>query len=125
MALTRQERLSIHKKQERLQVRSGVPHVRDLREGVPVLRSTQEGLVEYIRYNGVLYKKVFSRSGDDNLKVKGTFAANNKKPLEAPDWTVTNKTGTPRDLDANGALAALGDRLAQLVDDLISIGLLQ
>ena len=61
MALTRQERLSIHKRQERLQVRSGVPHVRDLREGVPVLRSTSEGIVEYVKHNGLLFKKVLDK----------------------------------------------------------------
>ena len=62
MALTRAERIMIHKKQERLQVESNVPNVSDLKEGVPVLRSTGEGVVEYVRYNGVLYKKVFSKS---------------------------------------------------------------
>ena len=61
MGMTRQERISIHKKQERLQIKSGVPIVSDLEEGVPVLRSTAEGVVQYVRYNGVLYKKVFDR----------------------------------------------------------------
>ena len=60
-----------------------------------------------------------------NLKATGYFAANNATPAAAPDWTVSNKTGTSRALDANGTLADIGDRLAQLVDDLISIGLLQ
>ena len=62
MAMTRQERLSIHKKQEKLQVSNGVPSVNELTEGVPVLRSTPEGLVEYVRYHGVLHKKVFDRA---------------------------------------------------------------
>jgi len=61
MGMTRQERLAIHKKQERLQVKSGVPRVPDLKEGVPVLRATTEGVVEYVRHNGVLYKKVLDR----------------------------------------------------------------
>ena len=59
--MTRQERIALHKKQERLQVKSGVPIVSDLNEGVPVLRSTSEGVVEYVRHNGVLYKKVLDR----------------------------------------------------------------
>jgi hypothetical protein len=58
MGLTRQERIALHKKQERLQVKGGKPNVYDLQEGVPVLRSTSEGVVEYVRYNGKLYKKV-------------------------------------------------------------------
>ena len=60
--MTRQERIAIHKKQERLQVRFGVPIVSELKEGVPVLRSTVEGVVEYVRYNGVLYKNVLDKS---------------------------------------------------------------
>jgi len=68
MAMTRQERLSIHKKQERLQVSNGVPSANELTEGVPVLRSTPEGLVEYVRYHGVLHKKVFDRDGSKEDK---------------------------------------------------------
>ena len=58
MALTRQDRVSIHKKQERSQISEGAPLPDELSEGVPTFRSTSEGVVEYIRYNGVLYKKV-------------------------------------------------------------------
>ena len=59
--MTRQERIALHKKQERLQVKSGVPTVADLKEGVLVLRSTTEGVVEYVRHNGVLYKNVLEK----------------------------------------------------------------
>jgi len=65
MGMTRQERIALHKKQERLQVKSGVPRVADLKEGVPVLRDTTkvggEGVVEYVRHNGVLYKNVLEK----------------------------------------------------------------
>ena len=61
MGMTRQERIALHKKQERLQVKSGVPLVAELKEGVPALRSTSEGVVEYVRHNGVLHKKVLDR----------------------------------------------------------------
>ena len=59
--MTRQDRNALHKKQERLQVKSGVPIVSALKEGVPVLRSTNEGVVEYVRHNGVLYKNVLEK----------------------------------------------------------------
>ena len=59
--MTREERVALHKKQESLQVKSGVPIVSALKEGVPVLRSTSEGVVEYVRHNGVLYKNVLER----------------------------------------------------------------
>ena len=61
MGMTRQERIALHKKQERLQVKEGAPSVADLKEGVPVLRSTSAGVVEYVRHNGVLFKKVLDR----------------------------------------------------------------
>ena len=61
MGLTRQERIALHKKQERLQVKSGTPAVSDLSEGGPVLRSTSEGVVEYVKNKGKLFKKVLDR----------------------------------------------------------------
>ena len=61
MGMTRQERVALHKKQERIQVKKGAPVSKDLKEGVPVLRSTTEGVVEYVRNNGVLFKKVLDR----------------------------------------------------------------
>ena len=62
MGMTRQDRIALHKKQERLQVKSGTPAVADLKEGVPALRSTAEGVVEYVRHNGILYKNVLERA---------------------------------------------------------------
>ena len=62
MGMTRQDRVSIHKKQEVLQIKEGVPTVTELSEGVPTLRSTDEGVVEYVRYRGVLYKKVLDKA---------------------------------------------------------------
>ena len=59
--MTRQERIALHKKQERLQIKSGVPTLSNLKEGVPVLRSTNDGIVEFVRHNGVLFKKVLDR----------------------------------------------------------------
>ena len=61
MGMTRQERLALHKKQERLQVKNGTPTTNDLKEGVPVLRTTSEGVVEYVKFNNVLHKKVLDK----------------------------------------------------------------
>ena len=61
MGMTRQERIALHKKQERLQIKDGVPIAAELKEGVPVLRSTFECVVEYIKHNGVLHKKVLDK----------------------------------------------------------------
>jgi len=62
MAITKSERRSSHKKQERLQIKSGSPAAGELTEGVPALRfTTLDGLVEYINFKGILYKKVYTR----------------------------------------------------------------
>ena len=64
MGMTRQERIALHKKQERLQVKSGDPSASDLEEGVPVLRTTSEGVVEYVKHSGELYKKVLDKANE-------------------------------------------------------------
>ena len=53
--MNRQERLSIHKKQERLHIGNGVPNISELSEGVPVIRLTKKGLIEFIKYNNRIY----------------------------------------------------------------------
>ena len=54
MAITKEERLVRkyqHTKQERLQVKQGIPLASNLREGVPELWVTHEdGLVEYVEF---------------------------------------------------------------------------
>ena len=60
--MTRQERIALHKKQERLQVKNGSPSTNDLQEGVPELRKTTEGVVEYVKHNNVLYKKLLDKA---------------------------------------------------------------
>ena len=62
MPYTAEQRRQLHKKQERMQVREGIPIPADLKEGVPVLRTTLEGVVEYVKHNGILYKKVLDKA---------------------------------------------------------------
>ena len=62
MPMTRQERVALHKKQERIVVRDGAPIVSDLKEGVPELRKTREGVVEYVKKDNILYKKVLDKA---------------------------------------------------------------
>lgn len=54
--MDRDLRVLLHKKQERLLIKKGLPNIEELDEGVPVLRMTAEGLFEFVRYNNVLYK---------------------------------------------------------------------
>ena len=116
--MTRQERIALHKKQERLQVKSGVPIVADLNEGVPVLRSTSEGVVEYVRHNGVLYKNVLDRInvGDttiDNYQI--TWSANEPTPGSANTIDDGNTVG-----DDNEGGQAIADLTAK-VNDILNV----
>ena len=56
--MTRQDRVNLHTKQDKIQVLDGVPLAADLKEGVPTLRKTKEGLVEYVKHANILYKNV-------------------------------------------------------------------
>lgn len=61
MGYTREQRTILHTKQGRMSKGLGVPTLNELIEGVPVLRATEEGVVEYVRFNNELYKKVLER----------------------------------------------------------------
>ena len=72
MGLTRQERVALHKKQERLQVRKGVPSVADMKEGVPELRYVEgAGLTEYTKFNNVLHEKTLDKSNEAKEEATG------------------------------------------------------
>jgi len=59
--MSRDIRNATHQKQNRTQIRRGVPNIAELKEAVPVLRSVPGiGIVEYIRYNGQLYSSAYS-----------------------------------------------------------------
>ena len=102
MPMTRQDRVNLHTKQERLQIASGVPLHAELKESVPVLRKTNEGLVEYVKHNNVLFKNVWLKELDSVYNVDSdistlTDKAATKIPL-TPDydsgWVQLNKDTT-------------------------------
>ena len=62
--MNRQDRISLHKKQEVIKLKEGVPSIHELTNGVPTLRSTKDGVIEYVKYNGVLYKNQYKLSTD-------------------------------------------------------------
>ena len=62
MAMTRQERIALHKKQERIQIRTGIPMLVEMKEGVPEIRRTSEGVIEYVKSSGVLFKKALDKA---------------------------------------------------------------
>lgn len=97
MPMTRAERVSIHKKQERMLLKDGVPLVRELQEGVPTLRSTSEGVVEYVSYGGALYQNVFSKSTRTSVPVKSAFGVYQSTSADAQ--TIADSTHTRINFD--------------------------
>ena len=89
MGMTRQERIALHKKQERLQIKSGTPNKNDLKEGVPVLRSTSKGVVEYVKFKGVLHKQILDKD-TRTLEEEINDTVNN---ITINDLTVTDPIG--------------------------------
>jgi len=69
MAFTREDRVSLHKKQERIVVGDGAPSVNDLIDGIPVFRKVSGKIVEYIRIGNVLYQSVFGKASIFSDKV--------------------------------------------------------
>ena len=61
--MNRQERISLHKKQERLQIQEGPPSIPDMKEGVPEIRHVEgTGLVEFVRFKSVLHENTLEQS---------------------------------------------------------------
>ena len=59
--MRREDRIALHKKQQKIQVKKGAPRLAEMTDGVREIRFTEsEGLVEYVKYKNVLHKKVFS-----------------------------------------------------------------
>ena len=74
MPYTPEQRRQLHTKQSRLHITSGKPLIEELKEGIPVLRSTPEGVVEYVRYKGELYKKAFTRVSGEKKSISIDYA---------------------------------------------------
>ena len=97
--MRRQERINLHRKQEAMKLKKGAPLARDLINGVPTLRATKEGIVEYVKYNGTMYKNKYELSTkvlDDSLiKTAGNFDLNSGGDINltaANDLNITTKT---------------------------------
>ena len=88
MTLTRNERIALNQKQNKVIVGDGVPVDTDLTEGLSQIRKTSEGLVEYGKSDNVVYKKVLDESG----KMK-------ERPKKQ---TKIEKSILEDDLDSNG-----------------------
>ena len=105
--MTRQARNDLHRKQDRIQVKDGVPVITDLVEGVPVIRSTSEGLVEYIRYGNILYKQVYSKASDSTTINDYTITWSANEPTAGSANTIDDGNTVGDDNEGGQAIADL------------------
>ena len=115
--MTRQERIALHKKQERRNISSGVPRPSDIKEGVSEVRNIPGlGVVEYTKVNGSVVENVFNRPPSKAIRdltdsTGGTSGGN----------TVSNFAAAPLNLSAAASVADAENAVATIVDKLNDI----
>ena len=108
--MTRQERIALHKKQERMHIKNGAPAISDLEEGVPVIRATLEGLVEYIRHGNILYKQVYSKASDSTTIDDYTITWSANEPTAGSANTIDDGNTVGNDNEGGQAIADLTEK---------------
>jgi len=117
MPMTRQERIALHKKQERRNISSGVPISSELKEGVSEVRNIHGlGVVEYTKVNGAVVENVLNRPPSKAIRdltdsTGGTSGGN----------TVAAISNNPINLAAAAAKADVRNGLATIIDKLNDI----
>ena len=115
--MTRQERVALHKKQERRNISSGEPRPSDIKEGVSEVRNIPGlGVVEYTKVNGAVVENVFNRPPSKAIRdlrdsTGGTSGGN----------TVSNFGAAPLNLAAAASVADAENAVATIVDKLNDI----
>ena len=127
MPMSRQDRVNLHKKQERTQVSSGRPDVSELKEGVPTVRQTGDGVIEFLKHNGTLMQNVLSPSAaiTDITDSTGGTVSN----------TIANPTGIANNADVStvvtkesefeSAVASLASKINTIIQVLREQSLIQ
>jgi len=108
--MTRQDRVNLHKKQERVISSTTEPDIAALKEGVPTIRQTSEGTVEFTKINNSLVKKVLNPSAaiSDLSTSSGSGLANNAN--------VTTTVPTLADLQT--ALTSINTKINSIIKTL-------
>ena len=115
--MTRQERIALHKKQERRNISSGVPISSELKEGVSEVRNVHGlGVVEYTKVNGAVVENVYNRPPSKAIRdltdsTGGTSGGN----------TVANFGAAPLNLAAAASVTDAENAVATIVDKLNAI----
>tara|TARA_R100000808_G_C2155321_1_gene167502 strand:+ start:2539 stop:2943 length:405 start_codon:yes stop_codon:yes gene_type:complete len=128
MAMTRQERLSLHKKQERTSFRKGRVKHTDLKEGVSEIRDVGgAGLTEFIKVNGSVNERRLTPSGPI-VKVVDNTGVNSANTIPNTVGVANNasvSTKVPTSAEFELAVASLAHRVNRIIDVLREQGLIK
>ena len=122
MPMTREERVSLHKKQERRNISSGVPRPSDIKEGVSEVRNIPGlGVVEYTKVNGSVVENVFNRPPSKAIRdledrTGGTSGGNAVVSATGVDIAASTGTQVPTVAEFENAVATIVAKLNDILD---------
>ena len=120
--MTREERVSLHKKQERTNISSGAPSSSDLREGVSELRNVSGlGVVEYTKVNGSIVESVKNRPPSSSIRnledrTGGTSSGNAIVNTTGVDIAASTGTQVPTVAEFENAAATIVVKLNAILN---------
>lgn len=122
MPTTRQERIALHKKQERRNISSGVPRPSDIKEGVSEVRNIPGlGVVEYTKVNGSVVENVYNRPPSKAIRdlkdrTGGTSDGNAITNITGVDIAASTGTQVPTVSELENALATIVVKLNDILN---------
>ena len=123
--MSRQDRVNLHKKQERTQVSSGRPDVSELKEGVPTVRQTEDGVIEFLKHNGSLRQKVLSPSAAIADLIDSTGGTSGGNTIADMTTNPINLAAACAKADAENSAATLVSKINAIIKVLREQGLIQ
>ena len=117
--MTREERVSLHKKQERRNISSGVPISSELKEGVSEVRNIHGlGVVEYTKVNGAVVENVLNRPPSKAIRdlTDSTGGTSGGNTVAAISNNPINLAAAAAKTDVKNGLATIIAKLNDILD---------
>ena len=119
MPMTREERVSLHKKQERRNISSGEPRPSDIKEGVSEVRNIHGlGVVEYTKVNGAVVENVLNRPPSKAIRdlTDSTGGTSGGNTVAAISNNPINLAAAAAKTDVKNGLATIIAKLNDILD---------
>ena len=119
MPMTREDRVALHKKQERRNISSGVPRSSDIKEGVSEVRNIPGlGVVEYTKVNGAVVENVLNRPPSKAIRdlTDSTGGTSGGNTVAAISNNPINLAAAAAKTDVKNGLATIIAKLNDILD---------